>query len=503
MNQCNSFEFSASIESLRGILVEKTIPEHLLAPFQALLKSILESGDEKSLSIYLHSDDDSVEIRSYFAYALAKTLIDHIPSAVVVDSDFLNPGMAGVVPQKDALGFLDFLLYGSSLGVVTQELPDGLRIIGAGSFPLTKKMPVSSDAFEDAARRLGTQSRLVIFCGPSEDDECNIHPVAEMVDLPIYLSYARNFPPGRMDPFEEKLADQLDSRVISVRITGTEPVAAVEPEEGSLQGEVGKTIGSAMETAHEPADPEPPAPEFTGLPFKKKKDGSLIPKIITYTIGALLVVFLVWWLIITQWIGGPAEEPAQIARDSTSAADRMAAAGTGTARQQPSAGGEENTGQPSDAVEGRQVPPGGGTPSDNTADRSSGDETGQTVREEVTAPEPPPEPESDRPSDSGGASSTGNDVCMVEDFTVFGGMYLVHVSSFRTVERAVQDVIYLNNKDFDACVVPVDLGSKGHWYRVYAGPLETREEARELKIMLDELPRVTFTRITRAPGGPR
>jgi cell division septation protein DedD len=92
---------------------------------------------------------------------------------------------------------------------------------------------------------------------------------------------------------------------------------------------------------------------------------------------------------------------------------------------------------------------------------------------------------------------------MVDNFSAFGGMYLVHISSFRRVERAIEDVVYLNSKDFEACVVPVDLGSKGQWYRVYAGPLETREEARELKIMLDELPRVTFTRITRAPGGAR
>jgi cell division protein FtsN len=45
----------------------------------------------------------------------------------------------------------------------------------------------------------------------------------------------------------------------------------------------------------------------------------------------------------------------------------------------------------------------------------------------------------------------------------------------------------------------LNLGSKGSWYRVYAGPMDTREQARDMKNLLDDTPGVSFTRITRAP----
>ena len=49
-------------------------------------------------------------------------------------------------------------------------------------------------------------------------------------------------------------------------------------------------------------------------------------------------------------------------------------------------------------------------------------------------------------------------------------------------------------------IVFLDLGTKGNWYRVYAGPIDTRDDARNLKKLLDDTPRVRFTRITRVSG---
>ncbi len=551
MNQIDSFEFVASVETLRKYLEEKSIPESLLAPFQALTKPILEEAGQKSISVYLHSADEAREVRNYFAHALAKALIEHVPSVVLVDVDFLQAGMSGIVPHKDALGFLDYLLYGSSLGVVTQEAPQGVSVIGVGSFPMQKKMPIAAEAFGEAARRLASQSRLAIFCGPEEDDEGNIHPAAEIVDLPIHVRYASRFPVGGIDPFEEKLSARIEARLMSVRISssGAAVLAAEEsaqtladekkqlargeePESDreSVEITAGRTgapdseetreagddagakeaVGSgvAKETGVDTVEETPQAVEFTGLPFEKKGGGSLFPKIVTFLVGGFLIVFLVWWFVLTDRVQKTGEDLDQVAGvdaaavgDEASAPD--ASAQPGDSREQTDDEGqalqaEEPSGGVTDEVVAQESPR-----ADETGDQRTAGEGETVARPDVREEETPVERETsaeEQPVRPAEETAFKGELRIAEDFTEFAGQYLVHVSSFRSLDRAKEDGRYLVGENFAACIIPADLGEKGLWYRVYGGPVKTRNEAIELKKKLDVLSRVKFTRITRAPG---
>jgi cell division septation protein DedD len=81
----------------------------------------------------------------------------------------------------------------------------------------------------------------------------------------------------------------------------------------------------------------------------------------------------------------------------------------------------------------------------------------------------------------------------------WGGYYLIHISSFRESGKARNEVVNLEERGFPVFIVFLNLGPKGSWYRVYAGPLDTRDDARAMKKLLDDTPGVRFTRITQVP----
>jgi len=80
------------------------------------------------------------------------------------------------------------------------------------------------------------------------------------------------------------------------------------------------------------------------------------------------------------------------------------------------------------------------------------------------------------------------------------GYYFIHISSFRESSLARTEIASLQKRGFPVFIMYVNLEAKGNWYRVYAGPFGTREEAREMKKLLDGTPGVRFTRITQVAG---
>jgi cell division septation protein DedD len=525
MHRIDGIEFISSENVLREAVGQETLPEALLAPLQALIKHILESSASKPYLIHLLSADAVHSVRDYFAHALMRALGQQVPSAIIVDCDFTDTGMNGIVPQKDALGFLDYLLYGSSLGVVAQQAPQGVRVIGAGSFPVSKKMPVSLDSFADAARRLAAQSRIVIFCSPARGDDENLHPISDVADLLMNVSYEKRFPVGRVDPFEEELAEKGGSPVISVRITSSgERIEAAPAPVADDVTEPSQPFEDEVIPAPTPEFPEPPdspepavieddkktkwleeeaprKPAFSGLPFEKKHSGSIWAKIIPAVIAIAVIGFLFWWFFITKPMQGTGEEAQLAAADTSETSGEPT--GSGRAHERLPDNGEavldeDAAREAIDASPQAVVEADGGTDDDRTA------AVIQPGTEEESKSTGPTEREREEPvrrgSDTPPADVTPADVIVTRDFTEYAGKYLVHVSSFREVDRAKEDAAYLLQNNFAGCVIPVDLNAKGRWYRVYAGPLDTREEALQQKIMLDELPRVKFTRITRAPG---
>ncbi len=517
MNRIDGIEFIASETALSDAVGQESLPEPLLAPFQALIKHILEASASKPFVIYLLSSEAVRGVRDYFAHALARTLSPQVPSASVVDCDFTAVGMSGVVPQKDALGFLDYLLYGSSLGVVTQEASQGVRIIGAGSFPVSKKMPVSMDSFADAARRLAAQCRIVIFCGPARDNDENIHPISEAADLLIHVSYEKRFPVGRADPFEEELVKKSKTPLISVRITSPaevmesapEPAAEIIAERPPRMEEVAEpiiprpepAIGGGEWKAEWREEEAPRKSAFFGLPFEKRHSGSIWAKIIPAVIAFGLIGFLFWWFILTKPMQGTGEEPRLAAVDTTETTEGPPAAGQPTTKEmddEGEAGSEASMQGRSVASDSLIQADNAGTGEDRIAEVDRSDATDEKGTSEPPGEEAAQRTDQVQPVKS--AAVSPEDVYIAKDFTEFAGKYLVHISSFREIERAKEDAAYLLRNNFAACVIPVDISSKGRWYRVYVGPVETRDEALQQKIMLDELPSVKFTRITRSPG---
>ena len=204
MEKISSYTIGVKLDSLRNGFKLGRVPEALTEPLQALLPRLTGAAAEKPTSIYLFSEDDVAETRDLFAYALANALAQQMPSTLLVDCSFMDVGLNGVVPHQDGLGFLDLLLYGSSLGAISQQADGGVTVVGAGSFPVARKSPFMMDAFQRATRYLLSQARCVIFCGPCVDDKESIHPITECVSLPIVVGVGSRRLPSLPDGDLEK-----------------------------------------------------------------------------------------------------------------------------------------------------------------------------------------------------------------------------------------------------------------------------------------------------------
>ncbi|MBI4720126.1 MAG: hypothetical protein HY770_02645, partial [Chitinivibrionia bacterium] len=178
MNKISTFEFEASIETLRETASTGSIPQILLEPMQSLATPIIENMARRPAGVYLFSSDRDKELRDLFGFCIARALLPHAKTTLLVDCDFLAPGLSGIVPQRDSLGFLDLLLYGSSMKAIVQRSTGSAFVVGTGSFQVTKKLPFSMDSFRGAARYLLNHAQCVVFSGPADDDGGELHPMA-------------------------------------------------------------------------------------------------------------------------------------------------------------------------------------------------------------------------------------------------------------------------------------------------------------------------------------
>ena len=259
MERISTFQIAAHPEALRETASESVMAQSLHEPMQALLHAITSRTTAGPMAIYLCSPDDEMRLRVDFASALTRTIVGQIPSTLLVDCDFRSVGLGGIVPEKDALGFLDFLLYGSSLGVITQETTGGLHLIGAGSFPVTKRMPFVLSAFDEASRRLCTHARCVVFAGPMLDDDGETHPLVNACDLAILVRSGEGLRPG-VDVTEERMVSNGETDLLSVRVVlPTVP----KPEPASVE-ELEEILPSPMPPVIEPPTPAAEVPPLPG-----------------------------------------------------------------------------------------------------------------------------------------------------------------------------------------------------------------------------------------------
>ncbi len=512
MDDLRTFEFGADIELLRNAYETGRLPGHLEAPFRAMVTDIIAKVREKPVSIYLCSPEEDAEARNLIGFFLTRLVSEHIPTVLLVDCDFLSVGMTGIIPHRDALGFLDLLLYGTSLGVLSQEAAHGVRIIGAGSFPVAKKSPFAVDAFESARRYLTNQAKCVIFCGPVLDDEELMHPLVEAVDLAALVRMGDHFDPRFLDPFEEKISSVEGKEAWSVRLDKSIPIDETIPEfeskkkpettrdkqEPTLVAEVEELVEQAglveppdkkpepVEAKPVPKKPEsvapktrapvaraqePEAPRSDAPTARRRFDGSRVFRLAIFSVAVMLVVFVLWWLFLTKSVREREQTSAGLVEQPVASGDATLSVGPADSTRTDDAGARESSvpavveTRPDTAVAGRDT---------QEPSTGAGTETGAI-----------PKPDG---------------VEIAETLDPYANQYLIHVSSFRKLENAKDEAFYLLGWGYPVFIYRADLGSKGVWYRVYVGPSTTREEAMEHKIKLDENRRIKSTRIARVPG---
>ena len=449
MNHISTFQIPLGEGGLRPATDDGPVPAAFSEPLRALVAEASRRAGETALTIYLCSEGDAAPARDNLAKWLAKSLTAYVPSTLLIDCSFLNPGLHGLVPQKDALGFLDFLLYGSSIGVITQDV-GGVHVVGAGSFPVTKRMPFVESAFADAARRLVTHARCAIFVGPCLDDAGAVHPLSGCVSVVATVRTAPRDP--HLDAAEEQIAGKgID--VWSLRLGG---VTAPEPA---------PPVSAAPAARPAPAErvvrvQSRPTPEAETA----ESYSALAPRIAVIVFGLLVIAFVAWWLVQNR---------------SSSRVD----------------GGPGTTLSGTDSSL---------TPAEPDSGRAGADSTRALAVPADTAAAPGIRPRVN-PADTRGRSGgtvlvNPSDIQVMEDLEhQYKGWYMIHISSFQTSIRARDEVAFLESREFPAFIVFLELGAKGKWYRVYAGPFSTREEAREVKKNLDAVPQVRFTRIATIP----
>lgn len=509
------------------------VPPELYDPFQSLVQRITSAASAAPVAVAVASEERCAHTRDFLAYALARVLLQHLPSTLLVDCDFHDTGLHGVVPQRDALGFLDLLLYGSSLGVITQETTGAVRVVGAGSFPVTKKMPFVMGAFEDAARRLLANSRCVIFVGPARDDEGRVHPIISAVDIPVLVRDTAAGSPGVIDPVEEEIAAGLDAELLSVRVNAgapmapppapesvapepvapepvpPEPVAPDPPEPGFAElppsddapPPAEEPVFERLEETPPPVDrpvPEPPATDKVqkrrgpdtevpvdvdpdSIPYDEPRYAAMVPRIVVGIVGIVIIAFIAWWMS----AGRPG-----------SPLDLLGDGGTQTDPGQPVAAVDTPVAAIDTSQSAGVAPAGADEPADDVVTDAAGTETAPAPAGED--PDAAVDP-ADTGGRTGGTVLIGSeDIRVMEDLErEWGDWYLIHISSFRTSIKAREEITYLESREFPVFIVFLDLGAKGKWYRVYCGPFRRREEASVVKKNLDDLSRVRFTRISK------
>ena len=437
-----------------GAQIEKRMKERGGAAFLAL------SIGEKGLS------------RDFAVLQLAHILAQHGKSVLVVDCDFLNPGLSGLVENIEEHGFLDLLLYGSSLKTVARPIGiESVSVTGAGSFPVSRTIPFALKEFEKIREFLRAKHDVVIYCSTLYTEDSKINPLAGLVDGVILCCRIEDMPEGELQKNLKALGAEKVPPVELVCFCGKRAEAR----------QAAPAPAKVVEKKAEPAKVVSPAPprsaEVAGGPLieksdelepleaheKEKRPRVNLPRMAV--IGGVIVVaaFAVWWILISRTMNekegrGPV---------SSAVAESTRTAETSHA-QEPASTAPESTG----AV----------TASDSAHAREAGGASEQAAPP-VTGTVATTQP----------AGRTGADT--LRPPAPSGPVrYTIHVASFKEMARAEVEKAYLQKNGFQARIIEVDIkGDK--WLRVLVGEYATMDDATKARLDLLGLSKIGYARI--------
>ncbi len=399
------------------------------------------------LSVLALTAQENLLSRDFAVLQIAHVLAKRGKRVLIVDCDFLHPGLSGLVENVEDLGFLDLLLYGSSLQSVAHPIGvDGLRVIGPGSFPVSKTMPFAKREFGKINEFLVKKNDIVIYCSTLSTDEGEMNPMVEFVESVLYCCRLDDMGEGQLGKnLEELSGHDVAVDVVCFSSTGA---AAAGPEEERA---------TAKPPAEQQKEYEPVYIEKMGEIETEERGRKRfnLPRFITIVAAVIVVSFIVYWVVITRTIreresSSRMTELVQKQRNAREAVEKRAT--DTTAADTSAAGG----------------------PMEETEDAKQEEQPAAAVAVERAAPkEEPPKRE-----------------------TSAGPKYAVHVSSFKDIGRVGAEVSYLEKQGYETRVTEVDI--KGVvWFRVLVGEYATREEADEARRALLALKRITYARVER------
>jgi cell division septation protein DedD len=459
----------------------------------------------KGVSLLALSVGDDRLSRDFSMLQIAHLMAKHGKRVLIVDCDFLSPGLSGLVENTEGYGFLDLLLYGSSLQSISRPSGiDGVTVAGPGSFPIARTIPFALKEFDKIRAFLAKRSDAVIYCSTLYTDDGSVNPLSTKVDGIVMSCRIEEMKEGQL----QRSLDDLGPGVPPIDLIcfcarGEAPAVAAGAEEagaGAPAAAVRRPVGEKVAERIE----EPP-PRDTGErepAFIEKTDeieepeetgrGKLnIPRIVTIAAAVVIIGFISWWVIIDRSIRGrrDADKRTELVQKQRSARDRTA-------------GGEREgaSGAVTDTVGRREAVPG--------ATESAGlQETGERAVEDTTravgrvAPgEEPSAPGLESPAEGQGLHSPGPDTSAEDEGAPPAGegapgvTFAIHVASFRNMSRATREKEHFEREGYTVTVATVNIRGV-EWYRILIGKYATREKAMRVRAELKDRSGVGYAQI--------
>jgi septal ring-binding cell division protein DamX len=434
-----------------GAQLEKRIKERSGAVILAL------SAGEKGIS------------RDFAVLQIAHIIAKHGRSVLIVDGDFLNSGLSGLVENAEEHGFLDLLLYGSSLKTVTRAVGiEGVSVAGPGSFPVSRTIPFAVKEFEKIMEFLRTKHDVVIYCSTLYTEDAKINPLARLVDGILLCCRIDDMSEGELQKNIKSLGEEKFPPVELVCFCGKRapapaPVSkrALEPAGGEpafaapKETPAGRDEPLAIPLIERSEDLEP----LDEIEPEEKPRLSVL-RIVSISAAILILAFVVWWAVLNRTVREKeplGTAPGEVAR--TSDGGELSLAKDSTAAPAESAAAA--------ASEGAQP-----IPSSGTTERAAA-----------------------------GAEPKAADTARME-MAPGRGVYTIHVASFREMSRAEVEKAYLEKNGFPARIVEVEI--KGaNWLRVLVGEFATEGEATKTRLDLLGLNKIGYARVVTVEAATR
>jgi Mrp family chromosome partitioning ATPase len=153
---------------------------HFGAMVQRVLR-FLRGG--RGLSIAVTDDGQTGEARIHTALQLATGLSRQGIQVVVVDMDFMHPGLGGLVEDAHTEGLIDMVRFGRSCrSLLYKPVAEGASVLACGSFPVLEPMPLDEDAVRSVLHRVSLHCELALYVAPLQPDGQELNPVVRLCE---------------------------------------------------------------------------------------------------------------------------------------------------------------------------------------------------------------------------------------------------------------------------------------------------------------------------------